>query len=285
MKTIDGKLKTMSTFNFDDAFEVSYQNHEKICVTRKEIPDEKYLLKLDMVTLSADWLASHDSQLNIHVHLKGQFFRSLGKPVESVLGKDLFEGKVQTNLGFIYSVKAKINSVDILRKRHDADDKCNRTLKNDDRKWWEELFEKIQCQPPFMKSITNISNDQTNYPKCEKDQLYEIAFNYSSDDNFDAIARSYLPPCTEMSSVVTTTDSQKNNPRKGKQSLAVSFEYPSEYRETLNQREYGVYDLWSQIGGVMGIIVGCSLMHIPGSIEKALQWYQEYQSKRYEVRK
>ena len=144
-KRMDGKLKTKRIMSFDEVFKVSYQDHEKICFSKKEIADEGTLMKLDMVQLSADWLASHDSQLSIHIHLKGQFLRSLGKPSAILIGKDLFQGESQTNLGFIKSIKANINSMDILRKRHDADDKCNRTLKDDDMKWLTTWCMRICC--------------------------------------------------------------------------------------------------------------------------------------------
>ena len=139
--------------------------------------------------------------------------------------------------------------------------------------------------PPFMKNLAKISDPKTVLPKCDKDQLYSLAFNYSVGDNFDAISNSYLPPCTQMSSVVTTSGNQKKIPKSNEPSVAISFEYPTEYRETINQREYGVYDLWSHIGGIVGIIVGYSLMQIPQTIEDTLIWSQDFQNKRSQVSK
>ena len=283
-KTKNGKLKTKRTMSFYEIFKVSYQDHEKICFSKKEIEEEEILLKVDMVQLSADWLASHDSQLSIYIHLKGQFLRSLGKPSAILIGKDLFQEKSQTNLGFINTIKANINSMDILRKRYDADEKCNRSLENDDIKWLRSFAEKLQCYPPFFGYIADTLDVQNKYRKCGKEELYKIAHNFSTDNNFDEIANFYLPPCTQMSSVVTTTEKQKRRSISDR-SVAVSFEYPTEYRETVNQQEYSAYDLWSQIGGIMGIIVGYSLMQIPESVEKALVWLQEVHSNRYDVQK
>ena len=284
-KRLDGKLFTKFTTNFDEVFKVSYQNHEKVCFSKKEIVGEEQLMKVDMIKLSSHWLSTHDSQLGIHIHLKGQFLRTLGKPAVTLIGKDLFEGKGIRDLGFLHSIKAKINSMDILRKRHDANEKCNTSLKNDDEKWLHELINKIECSPPFMGYLAKNSDSQTELPNCDKDQLNILAFNYSAGDNFEAISNSYLPPCTQMSSVVTTTENQKRSPNSNKPSTAISFEYPTEYRETQNQREYGVYDLWSQIGGIMGIIVGYSLMQIPQTIEDTLIWSQDFQNKRSQVSK
>ena len=196
---------TKFTENFDEVFKVSYQNHEKLCFTKTEIIGEEQLMKADMVKLSADWMSTHNSQLGIHMHLKGQFLRTLAKPAETLIGTDLFEGKGKRDLGFLHSIKVKINSMDILRMRHDADENCNATLKDDDEKWLHELINKVQCMPPFMKNLAKISDPKTELPKCEKDQLYSLAFNYSAGDNFDAISNSYLPPCTQMSSVVTAS--------------------------------------------------------------------------------
>ena len=176
--------------------------------------------------------------------------------------------------------------MDVLRKRQDADEKCNRTLQNDDAKYLEYLIQKIQCIPPFMGYFVNGPEKQTNLPECNKKDLYKLAFNYSVEDNFDVTAKHYLQPCTQMSSVITTTESKKKNPNTNKPSVALSFEYPVDYRETLNQREYSIYDLWSQIGGIMGIIVGYSLMQIPETIENTFIWSQEFHNKkRYEISK
>ena len=297
----DGKLLTKITKEFDEVFQISYRNHEKLCFTKKEIEGiDQHLIKIDLMKISANWLETHDSQCLVYVHLKGQFLRSLGKPAVSLIGKDLFEEKTdeclterglygrkpKTDSDFLYTIKSRINSVDVLRKRQDADEKCNRTLQNDDAKYLEYLIQKIQCIPPFMGYFVNGPEKQTNLPECNKKDLYKLAFNYSVEDNFDVTAKHYLQPCTQMSSVITTTESKKKNPNTNKPSVALSFEYPVEYRETLNQREYSIYDLWSQIGGIMGIIIGYSLMQIPKTIENTFIWSQEFHNKkRYEISK
>lgn len=298
-KGIDGKLLTTMTQDFDEVFQLSYQNHEKICFTKKEVEGDQHLIEVDLMKISADWLDTHDSQCLVYIHLKGQFLRSLGKPAATLIGKDLFEEKSdvslmgrglcgkkpEANSVFLHTIKSRINSVDVLRKRYDADEKCNRTLQNDDIQYLEHLIQTIQCIPPFMGDYVNGLVSQTNLPECDKKKLYKLAFNFSVEDSFDAVAKHYLQPCTQMSSVVTTTESQKKSPNTNKPSVALSFEYPVEYRETLNQREYSIYDLWSQIGGVVGIIVGYSLMQIPQTIERTFVWSQEFHKKRYEMAK
>ena len=63
------------------------------------------------------------------------------------------------------------------------------------------------------------------------------------------------------------------------QTLALKLDYPVEYRETINQRAYNFYALWSQIGGIVGIIVGYSLMQIPEVIEILINKFPLYHKK------
>ena len=44
------------------------------------------------------------------------------------------------------------------------------------------------------------------WPKCSPNQLQKLEDIYSPYDDFDAAGKHYLPPCTQTTSVVTSTE-------------------------------------------------------------------------------
>ena len=42
--------------------------------------------------------------------------------------------------------------------------------------------------------------------------------------------------------------------------------YDETYRETINREAFSLADLWSQVGGFVGIFVGYSIMQIPATV-------------------
>ena len=161
----------------------------------------------------------------------------------------------------------RTNAMEVLRKRPDAIDLCNETLKDDDSQWRQSVIQKIQCIPTFMKRFLSYSSAQTQLQECNPTQHKEMEETYSPFDNFPAVGTLYTPPCTLMSSIVTINEDLARFDDPNSTSLILKFEYPLEYKETVNTRAFIVYDLWSQIGGIVGIIVGYSLMQIPDMFE------------------
>ena len=104
------------------------------------------------------------------------------------------------------------------------------------------------------------SAPQTNLPKCDQKKLKELSERYLAPNFVEVTTKDYLPPCSQMSSVVTHHERLIKTGLS--QTLALKLDHPVEYRETINQRAYNFYALWSQIGGIVGIIVGYSLMKI-----------------------
>ena len=103
--------------------------------------------------------------------------------------------------GFKYIVRMRSNAVEVLRRRPDAIEACNDSLVEDDNQWRKSVVEKIQCVPTFMERF--FPNTTDTWPNCNPDQLKIAQDLYSPQDNFEAGARHYLPPCTQISTVVT----------------------------------------------------------------------------------
>ena len=270
-KTNDGKFTTEQFVEFEQVFQIIYQDPNEICFGKKERNEEGRLIKYDLVNINAKWVPSSDwSECHVYFHQKGQVIRTLTKPTINLFGKSLRNGKLKGNKGFKYIIRMRSNAMEVLRKRSDAVEGCNSTLLDDNNRWRESLIEQIQCVPTFMRRFVPVLSDL--WPKCSPNQLQKLEDIYSPYDDFDAAGKHYLPPCTQTTSVVTSTENVELVENPNSTSLVLKFEYPIDYRETINKRAFIVYDLWSQIGGIMGIIVGYSLMQIPETFENIFIW-------------
>ena len=69
-----------------------------------------------------------------------------------------------------------------------------------------------------------------------------------------------------MSSVVTNTEDIVYLDNTNMSTLIFKFNYEENYRETINREAFSLADLWSQVGGFVGIFVGYSIMQIPATV-------------------
>ena len=268
-KGMNGKTTTQKFFEFETVFQVSHQNPNRICFTKKEVEEDPQLIKYDLLKLRYQQLPLIKSECHVYIHHKGQLIRSLTKPTILLFGKQLANGKLKGNQGFQYVLRMRSNAMEVLRRRPDANYKCNITLKDDDSKWRQTIFEENQCIPAFMERF--VQDEYNHYPECNFSQHKKVVYDYSPYDDFEAAAKLYSPPCSEIGNIVTTNEDVTRFDDENVTNLILKFEYSKDYRETVNARSFNVYDLWSQIGGVVGIIVGYNMAQIPDALENFIK--------------
>ena len=249
-------------------FRISHEDANRVCFTRNEWKEDPKLIKYDLIRLESKWLPSWYSECHIYIHYKGQIIRSLSRPTIALYGDRLFKGKLRGNKGFEYIVRIRADVVDIVTKRPDAINKCNRDLIDDDSKWRNVVIEQNQCVPVYMKRFIQNSTKRNQFSECNFKQHRQVQNEYSPFNDFEAAGKLFLPPCREMSSIVTITENIARFENKNITTLILKFEYPNNYKETTNHRAMNLYDLWSQIGGIVGIMIGYSLAQIPETIHE-----------------
>ena len=278
IKEMSGNISNKFTSSLDESFDISYQDSARICLTKKVEDGGKHQKIFELVRGNATWLASFGSYVDFYVHLKGQFIRALGKRAAVLgIGLGLFKENGELDqMAFRHKNKIGVQSIDILRKRHDSNVGCNRISDNDDEQWRQYWVQKAKCIPPFMRNHFKRSTPSTNLPKCNQEKLKELSASYLPLSFVEVTPKDYLPPCTQMSSVVTHYERLMTYPNSTRlvQIFNLIIDYPVEYKETVNKRAYNIYALFSQVGGIVGIIVGYSLMQITDLIEFVINWLQ-----------
>ena len=249
----------------------SYQDANHICVTKEAIPGRGYFSKQDYLELDASpFLLSSNPDIHIFVHQKGQLLSALEQPHVVLENRILVDAKNRNDYGFSYEINLRINTVEVLKKRPDAVHSCDETLKDEDNFWINKAIKIIGCTPTFLKRFrwNSTLSGQTDTPlDCKKDHYYLYKNQYGAKYHFDNVSKLYVPPCTQMTSIVSSVHSitpakfSFGTPTK---SVKIRIEYAMNgFKQATNHRAFGVLSLWSQIGGFVGILLGYSLLQLP----------------------
>ena len=93
-----------------------------------------------------------------------------------------------------------LNYVGIMRKREDANMRCNVTLHNDDRSWMQRVIRVIGCIPPYWKVLYEGGRVNTP-PQCNtSNQLRNVSryLPFKNELMVKTVLRKYHPPCHRM---------------------------------------------------------------------------------------
>ena len=283
-------------------FQKVYQDPTRVCYSPTLYPGRHRKMDqitLDLNILNDEYLSRSGSDgkapvLSIHVHMQGQFIRSIGKEIESLSAQDLrsYCPKLTGDYGVLcYGTQLyyDISQVTVIRNRPDSNDPCNPSWLNEDSKIIETILneEGVNCIPIFWISTLNFT---INLPQCsttsQYDRLRAITANYSS---FETFRKTIDHPCEEMS-IVTNTQRVKGRREQSKPIsdpkyngdiihyepdvekiyLDIQIRHVNDdYQNITNSRGFSAESCWSGIGGFIGIFVGVSLMQIPQILQKA----------------
>ena len=128
------------------------------------------------------------------LHYPGQFIRNKDKPIyEKALG-EIDQRNIDVTLSLSY--------ISLLKKRPDANEKCNADLKNDDHEFKVQVVKSVGCIPIYWKSF--LIHKNIPYYICNNSlQLGEV---HRLISNHHQVTNKYLPPCIEMQTPVNVQE-------------------------------------------------------------------------------
>ena len=256
--------------SFDPPFKRVYQDPTKVCFSPRLKPEwhrKHDYFTLDVSELLATFLKSpsgaNSPVMKFHIHMKGQFMRSIGKehlslskyeleshcqepPFIRILTKGS-RAEVGDRRGMVTRLKSgerlildkdcfgsiikfDISQVTLLQNRPDANTACNQKLKDEDFKILETIVtdKKLNCVPVFWNGLQKFSSE---YPTCTKDEQYErireLLVNFTGISDF--VRSQFNPPCEEL---LIETSNQRIKGRK----------VETKYRTTKNMFGHVVVD-------------------------------------------
>ena len=235
-------------------FEVSYQNPDQICFSQNNNYEKGSIKLLDYLQLDDIKLTDLPDTgfLYIYLNYPGHAIRSFGKEVYSIkLSKQYVKKRMVI----------RISGITVLRKRADARIPCNSSLENEDHEYQRRIIRKVGCVPPYW-----ISSNAPNYKRCSSTDKLSEAYDLSRFGNVKLSLEQHDPPCEEMT-VSTSVDLQFGN------DLNMNFQYRTDqYLDIINKRDFGARNLWSSIGGFVGIFLGYSLLQLPEILVTKINW-------------
>ena len=216
-KAFKEKLDLRTDYPFP--FRISYQEPSRICFgpefNTSVIKQHEYAtLDLDKITLKMNEgkLESTLKYLRVYIHKQGQFIRNIGRDVASYASPDLLyangNNKYGSKLAFF------VSQVTLLRSRHDAIDKCDRYLKNEDKMLLKSIIKKVGCVPSYWKTIVQTDS---GYPICNISTQYSFAYGYVS--NITKARELFKPPCEQM--IVVSYIQKEQGRKKDKRRLII----------------------------------------------------------------
>ena len=249
--------------NFNKTFESNVYR----CWTRKfnYIPGQ--LIKEEGITISKAALENFP-RLTMSFHQKNQLLRT----TMTVKIGDTLHVTPKTQKLPIFVIT--LQNIKLIHRRHDANEKCDLNLHNDDRKFLQEVSIWLGCVPIFWKEFSLSWINDMKLTFCTKSEDYgKYITGFLNWDSRYLRYKQYDPPCTEVSVLYDlSTIEFDNDPSRNSQNitgdLLLRISYRAEdYDEISNLRKFNTESMISQIGGFIGIALGVSLIDIPGILQ------------------
>ena len=254
------KEETLKNWNVDldsgsDApFYQGYQDPECLCLTRSNIFYPLKRMHMENLFLDVEgWIGD----LLIYLHYPGQL-------MNVIQGNERMKIKLSENRSEGKELKFVITQLQVLRKRHGGNIPCNMDSESDvDTRWRESVMKIVGCIPTYWKRLPHSLNLQPNrLNDCSTSTQYEALFNlysYKRDHNI-----TYESSCTWPTIISNFQMPQYDDEILDKHTLSITFNHESGYYMNVeNLTAITFDDLWSQVGGLVGIFLGYSLSQFP----------------------
>ena len=268
-------------------FYVSYQTPRMICFTWIDhFPDNIYK-QIDVINLKVpalkrlEWKNQRKNtrinknkretcgKLYLFVHAEGQLIRNLDKPALTL----------DTSLDPIDGVQHEIDlkRVDVLKRRKDENIPCKSYSESEDIEYMKTVIKEVKCTPPYWKSLDlNVAETKLcNSTQMLKNLTEEYNGWYPEPKRWTSLK---WRPCYKM--VVSTV----HHEHKNLTSFRLRLRYNglnSQYVETVNTRDFSFENLFSSIGGIVGVFLGISIIGTLQMLSRGLRWVKTKIISRY----
>ena len=257
-------------YYFKESMYLSYQDSLRICFTKQFEPGMGTNHTYDLYGINAEYL---NLPLEVYIHQVGGLIEQLGKKYVLLITKteikELYANwkatrrTSSTGQGITVFHDFHVRKIELLRKRPDAVEPCNESIDDNDKTYKEVVIKAVGCIPSYWKRFFENNTDENLLDCSTKGQFEQLSnmlpMMYENTNLLNG-SRLYDPPCNEMKISATI---HKRNERTVDHRLWLGFYYDAdEFIEIVNNEAYTYYDLWSQIGGLVGMYLGYSLLQV-----------------------
>ena len=189
--------------------------------------------------------------LSLHYHLPNQLFKSYSTrkimwPEEPLK---------------LYTTFSYVANIEILRRRHISKGSCT-DVKNYDEWFKKQIVSSVGCYPPYWNSSIDV-------PICDtKEKLIEVS-KRQWDRFYGKIPTT--PPCTTLQRIdVEYLDSEPWETDSNTSLYFPTFFRDVTYKNVKQVRAYSHSDMYGDIGGYVGLLLGYAIVQIPNLLWKLI---------------
>ena len=248
---------------------VLWLNAKTSCVTRKLHYEPNEVLERQTILLRRKSMSSYRI-FYVFIHRPGHLIRQVGSNmITNMALRAMIPRKYDTRTNLL---QVFITSLKIIKKRSKPDDPCDEELEDDDKRWIQQVSKNIGCVPIYWIKQSDIEANSSKVAPCTSYEKYQKAHVASRDGKIN-ITRQYRPPCQGLVHLSYATagnallegilQNKVNNLKKNDQ-IMLRIQYKlSNYEEVRNGRAFNEYDLFTQVGGAIGLMLGFSFFQLP----------------------
>ena len=221
----------------------------------------------------------------IFVHPPNQLIRKLrSTETGKMIGPATYRVRIKKHYDVSKNlVEIFITNVKIVERRSKLDEPCNKDILDDDAKWMKNAILKLKCVPMYWNGSFIHDDPILSLPFCSDLQQYTKAQKYALDTT--TLFNEYDPPCRNLVSTshyVTENASSKgimNNilkPMIANELIFLRIRYRlREFEEIRNTRAFTGWDLFGQVGGIIGLMLGFSFLQVPMLVSEIHLYFQQ----------
>ena len=186
-------VKSGAMANQSVPMNINYQDPTIICFSHHaNIDSDAALNSIDFYFDLPRLRTIEKGQMSIYLHYKNSFIRNM-QYYYKIRDFQGIEQKASNNY-----ITFNVNYVSVIRTREDANQPCDPTLKNDDEKRMQTIWELIGCVPPYWMLFYPGGK---NLIKCSKASDLQQAIKYfplNNEIGIKSVNQRYAPPCHQM---------------------------------------------------------------------------------------
>ena len=238
-------------------FRPSYQDPTTNCFTYDTIYSSNvtltsFYVKFNITKLKN--LFADSGFIYIHVHYPGQMIRHMLRYLTRIRRFSELKRK-----NFNNQVTVSFSGITLMRFRETANDACDPKLIDDDSEWQKRAIRKIGCIPPYWNNNTDDCQEDETICDSKKELVFAKKFWRKWNGKLaKKIFDNYTKPCntfTHLSNSILWHDHRASDILKINIRIQDDF-----YEEILSTKAVSRSDLLANLGGLVGIFCGYSLL-------------------------
>ena len=163
-----------------------------------------------------------------------------------------------------------IRYVEILNRRPNAKMPCDKNISDEDQYYREQAMKAVGCIPAYWTRFANVNEGfNKSYSECNTIYQFKKLSGFLPDIKTNHVVSKakelYLLPCRNMIILGELSSRMRTlfDIRTDGASLNIQVRYYTKVRKVItNNRAFDMQDMWSQIGGFVGMVLGCCLLQV-----------------------